>query len=221
MMQACPLGSANDIWNTSAIAITGTGMAKRTYLDTSDGMAKYAETHGAERDFQGRWYVDGDVPHELMGLIPKKPNTTFHEVAPMCPMCGAHTTKKFRKSDGQPFWGCSQYSEAGCKGVVDYDDYWDALDDPGRAKTAFEALCTPQNSNGSTQSKKQSEVPNELAAYIDRLDTLATKQRGSYAAGRKWFQTPKFTLKGKTPIEIMTSIEGCQLVEELLLKVND
>ncbi len=201
--------------------MTGAIVVKRTYLDTSDGMVAYAKNHGAERDAQGRWYVDGDVPHDLMGLIPKKPNMTFHEVAPTCPMCGAHTTKKHRKSDGKPFWGCSQYSEAGCKGVVDYDDYWDALDDPGKAKTAFEALCPPKNSNSSTQPKNQGEVPNELAAYIGRLEALATKLLGDYAAGRKWFQTNKFVLKGKTPVEVMTSIEGCQLVEELLLKVND
>lgn len=45
----------------------------RHYLDTSDGMADYAERHGATYDpIRGAWYVIGTIPPALCNLIINK-----------------------------------------------------------------------------------------------------------------------------------------------------
>jgi len=36
-----------------------------------------------------------------------------------CPLCGGEMAKRFRRSDGQPFWGCLKFPE--CRGVVNMD----------------------------------------------------------------------------------------------------
>lgn len=42
--------------------------------------------------------------------------TSDAEAAPSCPRCGAGMRKRYRRSDGAPFYGCSRYPN--CKGVV-------------------------------------------------------------------------------------------------------
>jgi len=44
--------------------------------------------------------------------------------APVCEKCGKLMALRHRKSDGQPFWGCTGYPS--CKGIRDYDSEEDA-----------------------------------------------------------------------------------------------
>lgn len=194
----------------------------RTYLDTSDGMAAYAKRYGAEYDReQGQWYVDGEVPHELLGLIPKQPRRPVYKPEPLCPNCHTHMVERTRKRDGKLFWGCSQRFTTGCEGSRDYDDYLDSLADADKTRRATEFFLNgepdpPPISKGS----KKTPISPELRSEVERVLALATKELGGTYAAEKWLSTPKFSLKGKTPVQVMTSINGCREVEKLILEVN-
>lgn len=57
----------------------------------------------------------------------------------------------------------------------------------------------------------------ELVAKRVYIRALADELLGSVSAARQWFATPfRSALQGKTPIELMTSLEGCTQVEEFL-----
>lgn len=57
----------------------------------------------------------------------------------------------------------------------------------------------------------------ELVARRDRIRALADELLGSVSAARQWFATPfRIALHGKTPIELMSSLEGCTQVEAFL-----
>lgn len=190
-------------------------MEDRTYLDTSDRMAPYAERHGAKFDRASqRWYVEGEVPTELRGLIPKQPNKPKHIVAPSCPKCGFHMVVRTAKT-GRQFWGCSQFKNNGCKGNIDLEDHLDSLESE-RLKSALDYIKpdAPPAHNASS-------APSSLKSEIERVVKLAAQIRGGVRQGEKWLSVPKVAFKGKTPAQIMATIEGCQQVERLLLKTQD
>lgn len=195
----------------------------RTYLDTSDGMAAYAKRYGAEYDPElGQWYVDGEVPNELLGLIPKQTRTPVYKAAPFCPICRAHTIERTRNSDGHMFWGCSQFAKTGCKGAIDYDDYLDSLAESEKARpaTAFFSRGEEKKILDGVSDSSKPPVPPELRSEIERVLASVTKELGGTHAAEKWLSTPKFGLKGKIPLQVMTSVDGCQEVEMLVLEVN-
>lgn len=191
-------------------------MENRTYLDTSNGMAPYAERHGAKFDRASqRWYVDGEVPADLLGLIPKQPNKPKHIVAPSCPKCGFHMVVRTTKT-GRQFWGCSQFKNSGCKGNIDLEDHLDSLESE-RLKSALDYI----QSDGPPVRKASSAPSSSLNLEIERIVTLAAQIRGGVRQGEKWLSVPKVAFKGKTPAQLMATVEGCQQVERLLLKTQD
>ena len=53
------------------------------------------------------------------------------------------------------------------------------------------------------------------------LTDLAIRECQSMEQASLWLNTPKIALKGKSPIEAMTSLEGCNAVEKLLRELNE
>lgn len=190
-------------------------MEDRTYLDTSDGMALYAERHGAKLDrVSRRWYVEGEVPAELQGLIPKQPNKPKHIVAPSCPKCGFHMVLRTSKT-GQQFWGCSQFKNNGCKGNIALEDHLDSLESE-RLKSALDYI-----KSDAPPAHNAVSAPSSLKSEIERVVTLAAQIRGGVRQAERWLSTPKVALKGKTPAQLMATVKGCQQVERLLLATQD
>ena len=196
-------------------------MQNRTYLDTSDGMVAYARDRGAKFDKAvGLWFVEGEVPNDLIGLIPKKPNKTVHVVAPSCPACGSHMVERRRQSDGNLFWGCSQFPR--CKGIVTFEDHLEYVE-PWQSKSVVDFLKTNDAfaKPSPSKDKKRSSMPPELQAEVERVVAFAAKVRGGSSRAEKWLSSPKVALKGKIPIHLMTSMDGCLLVEKLLLETQE
>lgn len=196
----------------------------RTYLDTSDGMTAYAKRYGAEFDHErGQWYVDGEVRHELLGLLPKQPRRPVYKVVPFCPICGAFAEQKERKSDGHLFWGCSQFIKTGCRGSVDYDDYLNALTAPEKARNISEFICAGGDNKdpSSVAVTNKLQIPSELRSEIEKIVALAIITLGGRQSAERWLATPKYSLKGKAPLEVMTSIQGCCAVERLVRAANN
>jgi hypothetical protein len=190
----------------------------RTYLDTSDGMSAYAERHGAKLEkATGRWYVDGEVPPELVGLIPKKPNKAVHVVAPSCPRCGGSTIQ--RNGPTGPFWGCTRYPR--CKGTVDYEEHLDPIhnmDDTqvGSLLARRNAAKDPSPPSPTANGGNHADLPRQLRLEVERIVALAIALRGGERQAQKWLNSPMVRFKGNTPLSMMTTIEGCRAVEDLL-----
>lgn len=194
-------------------------MRNRTYLDTSDAMVAYAKKHGAKYDYtQRQWYVEGEVPHELLGLIPKKPNKSVHIVAPSCPLCGCHMVQRPRRSDGYHFWGCSQHPK--CKGVVALEDHLVCVEPLGPKSAADFLKSSATGRSPLSKNVAAPALPPALQHAVERVIALAEKILGAKRV-EKWLSSPKVTLKGRTPLELMTSAEGCYVVEKLLLSIQE
>ncbi len=202
-------------------------MAKTLLSVTPDTML-YAKTHGAKYNASSReWYVEGEVPPELVNLLPHKANPAFEEVAPNCPKCQAVMVKRLRKNSRTPFWGCLRYRSdgQGCSGYIDYDEYLakQLADKPGRV-----ADFLPNNAPPPIRAPHSEPTPAKTTIGEDdprisrwaQLTELALREcRGKQEANR-WLNTPKVALNGKTPLESMITSEGCDAVEALLLQLN-
>lgn len=57
-------------------------------------------------------------------------------------------------------------------------------------------------------------------AYWAAITELAILECGGQEQASRWMQTPKIALKGRTPLEAMTTEDGCQAVEKLLREIN-
>lgn len=188
-------------------------MEDRTYLDTRDGMATYAQRYGAKRDELG-WYVEGEIPPELLGLVPKKPNKSAYIQSPSCPKCGASMVLRSGKSGD--FWGCSQYRNRGCKGYVSYDEHLEALEGGRPAKRVGDFLRNPECEPPQSPTT-HSTTPALLQQEIRRVITLAVEIRGNEARAQEWLTKPKVGLDSRIPFDVMrTGIEGCRQVAALL-----
>jgi uncharacterized protein (DUF2384 family) len=53
-----------------------------------------------------------------------------------------------------------------------------------------------------------------------QITELASRECGGAAQASRWLNTPKIALRHKTPIEAMTTEEGCAAVERLLRDLN-
>lgn len=201
----------------------------KTYLDTSDGMAPYAERYGALFDETcNRWYVVGEVPSELIGLLPKEKRVAAYKAVPSCPLCGSYCEEKVRRSDGALFWGCSKYSRTGCRGAINYDDYLASLPADRSSQRAVDFLKEEEiGSPHQAEIKEQlgthnpSGMSDELRSEIMRITALVVDQLGSAKSVSRWLATPMPSLKGKTPLQAMISVEGCLQVEKIILSLWD
>lgn len=196
-------------------------MAEKTYLDTADGMAGYAKRYGAKYDSErGAWFVEGEVPNELLGLIPKKRNPSVHLVAPSCPICGSHMIERVRKSDKQAFWGCSRFPA--CKGIVDYERYWESQErEPPKAVKEFLSSSIGGTKANATPRTTISPMSTQHRMEVRRIVVLAAKVLGGVARAEKWLSSAKVTLKGRSPLEMMGTAEGCLMVEKLLVSIQE
>ena len=62
----------------------------------------------------------GQIAAHVDNLKKRHEGVSASDPAPKCPYCGAPTVRRVRKSDGNPFYGCSKYPV--CKGIVNIRD---------------------------------------------------------------------------------------------------
>jgi uncharacterized protein (DUF2384 family) len=53
-----------------------------------------------------------------------------------------------------------------------------------------------------------------------QITELAVQECGGMPQARLWLDAPKIALGRKTPLEAMTTLEGCAAVEALLFQLN-
>jgi hypothetical protein len=192
---------------------------ERTYLDTSDGMGEYAKGYGALYDKRrGQWYVVGEVPLDLLNLIPKVPRSKAPPVvAPSCPICGFHT--KLIEAKNGPFYGCSQHAISGCRGSIDHDRYLETIGQP-RPKSVGNILNpgASEKSGRAVPPAKTSTIKMnpKLRSAIKEIEKRCVAEFSSKAELDRWLSVPKRALDGKTPLECMSTLEGCKKVIHLI-----
>ncbi len=179
-------------------------------------MLAYATAYGAVKDPRSnRWYVSGETPIELLSFVPKLTRGAVPESFPSCPKCGATMVKRYRRTDGGAFWGCSQYPR--CIGTVGWTHNSVTL-----AKDALKPILDVPDSDSSRELKPSNVVEvSSLKPYLERIISMATEKLGGVKAARRWLETPKVAFLGKKPLELMRSVEGCQRVEQSLVRLFD
>ena len=196
---------------------------RRTYLDTSDGLSEYAKGFGAIFDKKRReWYVVGEVPQDLLNLVPKQPREKAPPVVPpSCPLCRFPT--KLREGRNGPFFGCTQFAKTDCKGTVDYDIYLENIGQP-RPKSIGSILIpgTLQKAHiVPPASSVNCKLSPELQSAIKEIENLCVAEFSRKWEFDRWLKTPKVTLNGKTPLECMLTLEGCKRVKHLIQTHRD
>ena len=193
-----------------------------TFLDVPADAFAHAKRFGAKRNRSGNWYVTGEIPHELLNYLPKRPNSKFYEFVPSCPICGA-SMRKHMYRDGKLLWRCYKRFQSRCQGAIDYLDYLDKI-----APTAkIGDLLARDEGQGQTatptpgDSQAQPTVLNPLKRRWEQIVNEALVTLGSRRQVMAWLQQPKLALGNKSPMETLGTEDGCNAVMKLLQALWD
>ena len=185
-------------------------MIKRL-LDVPPAMAAYAAAHGATFDPHIRlFFVEGEVPNELLSFVPKPVRQAIPEYGPSCPRCNAHMVR--RRSKGDDFWGCSRYPR--CRGTVSWEYHGTS------ALSAFASNDEDEQSSSEIQPCSSSSSAG-LRLRWEAVVRKATFQLGSIGRAQAWLNHPKVALGWETPVQVMATSAGCDRVESLLESLLD
>ncbi len=194
-------------------------MTEKTYLVDMEGIGPYAQCNGALFDETlGRWYVVGDVPNELWGLLPKSFNKPLPEdAAPLCPFCSVPMRLVVNSTDKSFFWGCSNYYKSNCQGSRPYTGEVISND---KSSTSIDSHL---NNVFSFVGKKNNHQPKSFSECTSMtheqkqllIAEILFKRRGRYRAAQ-WLTMPQPRFGMKTPTILLLTEDGCnQLLFDL------
>lgn len=188
-------------------------MTKRIYLNATLSVNQFSQEREALFDEpETALHLEEEVQHALEEFLPQPPRLRDYSVdyGPACPKCGAHTVKKVNKY-GNLFWSCSCWPR--CNGC--------ARDEQGlRRATTFLAQEGSSSSSCSTNNytRRILSLSVEVQEEVKRVVELAIEMHQSKFAALQWLQTKKVGLHMKMPLEVMHSVEGCNIVARLLIQ---
>jgi len=198
-------------------------------VEITPAVEGFAKRHGAYFDKRLlSWVIEGEVPRELESFVQKTKRTRDYVVerVPQCPRCGSQM--RLRPSTGGEFWGCSTYPR--CKGTRSLEAEDDQFEEPEYegliygTKAVDELADEPHSMSYSTPpiaaplvdaGKSEVEDPAILRrgqAILDRAVKLFKDRQTAIG----WLKSAKVSLGYKTPLDIMRTTDGCDLVEKLL-----
>lgn len=181
----------------------------KTYLVVPSAHAKYAKQHGAQFDQQERqWFVSGDVPDELSSYLIKPARTRDYtkEKGLACPDCHAPmVVRRARSGDRPPFWGCTRYPN--CHGTRTMnetvaDTQWQRAPEP--------LLEAPQ------ETPPPGDTDAQLRHIVAETLLLCRSYLPDGQQWKVWLHAPRVRFGNKAALDVMTTVEGCQDVQELL-----
>lgn len=195
---------------------------KTTLLAVPEDAIAHAKRFGAKYDpTTKQWFVTGDVPRELLNYLPRVANQQFHEPTPSCPQCGGAMRKIYRV-DGSAFWGCLAYFRTGCRGLIDYVEYLEALaplTTLGDFLPNEKGLKSVSEAQTPTLRSLQRKPPHHLTARWLAITQEALQLIGSERRATRWLEQPKLAFNNKSPTEMMGTDEGCDAVVRLLREI--
>lgn len=195
----------------------------RTYLIVPRDAIEYAIRYGAILDkTRYQLYVEGEVPHELMNFLERAPKPSAARlVAPNCPICGSGMDLIKETKSGAWFYGCSSYLTKGCRGTIGYEDHLrrrGISDDLTPIGVLTRKACESRPRDAST-SKRLTESP-DLVQAVKVIAELGVHVLGGRPALERWLDTPKRSLSGQKPLQVMRSLDGCFQVISLLRQLQ-
>jgi ribosomal protein L37AE/L43A len=181
-------------------------------LSVTPAVAEYAKLHGALLE-DGFWFCYGDVPLELEEFVftaqrLSQLSAPQQEIGPSCPKCGSQTVKRFAKATGDAFWGCPRWPD--CKGSLN----WNYTASKRSAKLL--AIDNKRTALPSEDHQKSQSEWSDVREEAKRLTVMVVELHGSVPAAKRWLETPKVGLNGKTTLDVMGTLEGCAEAKRLL-----
>ena len=186
----------------------------KTFLNVPPAMVAYAMANGAQQDPDTkRYWVQGDVPPELLSFAPKLARQPMPEYGPSCPRCKAHMVR--RTSKNNDFWGCSRFPK--CRGSAPWEY---------KANQVGSSLVRTHLRGNAASTNNQCCATNIVVSQHLRnrwkaIVVMAAQQLGSIGAAEAWLNQPKVRFGSKTPAQIMATSAGCDKVESLLSSLAD
>lgn len=188
---------------------------RKIYLNIPWAMRNFAATKGAQREQKtGTWFFSGELPTELLEFVIEPIRTREPDQAPTCPVCGSVMCKRYNGADKSPFWGCPAYPR--CKGRKRWEY--------GSATPLIDLAEKALSPSGNTPSSRQPKLTKKdnaaaLKIRITRIISMAASLFGEQSL-EGWLHTPSGDLKGKTPFQLLATIDDCIQVEKILRQLQ-
>lgn len=175
-------------------------MKNRTQLQFIHSYENLFEAHGAYFDHsQQEWFIDGEVPGPLISFIAAKPRQRDYvkEQFQKCSICNSQMHLSNSKANLE--WVCSSIR---CNGK--------------RSLEAADRLNSQKKSGWQSQSSYQQNFEDRERAK--RLLGRIVQHFRDIDNAKRWLNIPLVCLRpfGDTPLNAMTKIDGCAVVEALL-----
>jgi len=180
------------------------------YLSITPATKEYAKQHGARHNKVHGWHIFGLVPVELEEFIVSAPRERAHNNIVYCPNCGGQM-RLINSRTGNIFWGCMLYPKCTGTRATEKTKVF------GEAETILDSYI-PKDQPSKRQTERVSLVAH---ADLEKLAQVAIKQLGTSKRVESWFNTPKVSLGGKRPVDVMRSPDGFNLLVELLQQINE
>jgi ssDNA-binding Zn-finger/Zn-ribbon topoisomerase 1 len=204
-----------------------------TYLvEVTGAVEDWITSHGAYFDKNvSRWVVEGEVPPELESYVekPKRVRNHLAERTPQCELCGCQML--LRNSTYGEFWSCSAFPRCKGKRSVAADDYGLCMTGDEFSYVEENAVQAQDNRDKSVDfsagvvekpgasTLKPAEAIKDQCNVVERAQGIydrATQLFGSRKTALNWLTSIKVGLGHKSPVDVMRTTKGCDLVEKLL-----
>jgi hypothetical protein len=183
----------------------------RTYLVHMEAIGPYAKTHGAIFDEDRQlWYVDGEVPTELWGLLPKSLNKPPPKnQSPSCPLCGASMRIQYGKKYKNYYWSCDKRFLNNCSGNLQHSGIPHKNDSPTEILSILNKQFFPNQEYKKNLPRCLDDCA-QMSLHEKRLAiTLLFKGDRDQSNLARWLTRAQPTLSGETPAILLLTDEGC------------
>ncbi len=131
--------------------------------------------------------------------------------AMFCSICGSSMVLRRNKLTCEEFYGCSRYPA--CNGT-------DQIEYKPEEKTGFfnpvESLTKRSHDHPRQPQHTSHRASDELNRRWKEIVLLAEQKCGSSSQAAIWIETPKISFRGRKPMDLLGTLEGCDLVESML-----
>ena len=157
------------------------------------------------RDFQRKPLKQSEIEAD------RKIREKTYKHAMFCSICGSSMVLRRNKLTREEFYGCSRYPA--CNGT-------DQIEYKPEEKTGFlnpvESLTKRSHDQPRQPQHTSHRGSDELNRRWKEIVLLAEQKCGSSSQAAIWLETPKISFRGRKPMDLLGTLEGCDRVESML-----
>lgn len=132
-----------------------------------------------------------------------------------CPTCGARMVRRINRTTQEPFLGCTRYPD--CVTTSEIESHF--VQASHTAFWAVGASVSPAADLMDSSPVSACNVGN--TERWEQIARQAAKMCGGTGQALRWLETPKVALRGRKPIDLLGTEDGCDDVEALLWRLAD